>query len=134
MTAPNASRSLRLTDFRTPGLPDDRRREPRSPIRRRIVIERLGAPEGEETCVDVRLIDCSPRGLGFIATFPMEPGESFIARLSFRGLTLVLYTVRHCRPTAPGKWLIGAEFDGYTGTPQDHDGTALMDALTGKPQ
>ena len=93
----------------------DRRREPRIPCSREIMV--LPAPFRKgQPFRPVGLFDCSARGLGVVSPEPMEVGEQFVVELSLDGVRLAAYTVRHCTPAADGRhYNIGAAYSGLIG-------------------
>jgi hypothetical protein len=98
------------------------RREPRTKLTRRIEILPASAMTGSNwQLTSVELVDCSLRGVGFIADAPMNAGEQFLARLDLGTVSLLLYTVRHCSSTDDGKrFRIGAEFTRVAASPLFH--------------
>jgi hypothetical protein len=124
---------LTLDDFRggAAGSIDDRRREPRIPCARHISILPVESGPRGWTSATVGLFDCSARGLGLIAPWPMDVDARFFAKLNVGGVALLLYVLRHCRPLAdnPGHYKIGAELTGFVGSPRTHDADTILAAI-----
>ena len=75
-----------------------------------------------------RMIDCSPHGIGLLATRPLPLGDPFLLKVRLKRIILVVYTVRNCVELDGGIHRIGAELTGFIG-PHDCDAQAIFEAL-----
>src|SRR5688572_9762601 len=82
--------ALTLDDLRRPDNASERRREPRIPHQREIVILPTAAPH-EWAFTEVTLFDCSRHGIGIISDREMKRGSEFLAKLKVKRMTMVLY-------------------------------------------
>jgi hypothetical protein len=109
----------------------DRRKEPRIPCDREILI----LPTGFSECHGFRrlgLYDVSARGVGIVSPEAIGVGEQFLAKLRLDRVLLAVYTVQHCTPAADGKhFKIGAEFIALIGRP-GNEPKAVLDSLLGR--
>lgn len=103
--------TLTPADFRRS--PDDaeRRRGPRTPCAGSIDILPCASRNlASFTACD--LIDCSLEGVALLCPREMEVGDQFLVKFKAGKLTLLVYTVRNCRPEGD-RFRIGAEFAGF---------------------
>jgi hypothetical protein len=114
------SRSGALTaeDFEPDIATDERRKEPRFPTRKIVMILPC-AIQNEWKFRPAQLFDCSTHGLGFITGQMIAKGEQFLVKLKLRRTTLAVFTVRHCRPINSRRYIIGAEISGIVGAPEE---------------
>jgi hypothetical protein len=112
--------ALTLDDLRNSA---ERRKEPRFPHEREIVILPCASPQ-EWTFRTVHLYDCSRHGIGIITTEPFKRGDEFLAKLKVKRMTMVLYRVCHCEQLEDGRFKIGANLVEFVGTPAE-----ILDAL-----
>ena len=114
--------ALTLDDLRS-GKAADRRKEPRYPHERDIVILPCASPQEWQFCT-VHLFDCSRHGIGIISNTALKRGEEFLAKLKVKRMTMVLYRVCHCEKLPDGKFKVGANLVEFVGTPAE-----ILDAL-----
>jgi hypothetical protein len=76
----------------------------------------------------VKLVDCSAHGVGVEDAEPMNPGDQFVLYLQLGEVSMVLYTVCHCRPAEGGRFRIGAKLDGFI-TSHDADPDKVLASL-----
>jgi hypothetical protein len=78
----------------------------------------------------VRVVDCSPRGVGMVLNRPLRTGASFLLKLKLKPIVFAVYDVRHCRPTEGG-YTIGAEFHSFIGSPKaaEPDGDTICKSI-----
>jgi hypothetical protein len=87
--------------------------------------------EGENLGFEpVRVLDCSPQGVGIVLCRPLRRGASFLLKLTLKPAAFAVYDVRHCRPAEDG-YVIGAEFHGFIGSPNvpEPDGETICKAI-----
>jgi hypothetical protein len=84
--------------------------------------------DGSQASRRVRLRDCSPHGLGFDDSEPLETGQQFVVRLDLGEQIMVLYTVRHCSQSRAGPYRIGAQMCGFVGL-EDTDPDQVLASL-----
>ena len=119
MARPTNAGTLTPLDLRrdsaTPGA-EDRRREPRIPCQRQVLIAPRNTSGAAGQFKPVGLFDCSGHGLGVISEEPMVVGDQFLAKLQLRHRTaLIVYTVRHCQ-RLDRHFKIGAQFTCFLDT------------------
>jgi hypothetical protein len=124
------SEPLTLNDFRssTTATADERRREPRTSCDKRIAIWPY-VPTKDQPHQIATLFDCSPHGVGLLTDQPMTAGDQFLVELRLEAVSLVLYTVRHCRRADGGAYKVGAAFTGIVSGPCDAEAREVFDAL-----
>jgi hypothetical protein len=127
--------TLRLADFQdivagSGAAGDDRRRDPRRSVARRIVILTCVGSERDWSFQSVELTDCSTSGVGLSTAKPMTVGDHFLAKLKLDQPRLVVYTIRRCE-AAGERFRIGAELTNVIGMPADSDASAVVTALLG---
>ena len=78
----------------------------------------------------MRVVDCSVGGVGILSDQPMRADDVFLLKLKLDRVCLLVYTVRHCRPTASDLFRIGAVFTGFVaGGHGNADPSAVLEAL-----
>jgi hypothetical protein len=92
----------------------DKRRQARIPATGTVI---MAYGEGENLGFEpVRVVDCSPQGVGIVLHRPLPAGSSFLLKLILKPTAFAVYNVRHCRPAENG-YVIGAELHGFIGSP-----------------
>lgn len=111
------SDSLTTADFHDKGNAGDKRREPRTSVKRIISIMPCDSdPGGRFQQVEIQ--DCSSNGIGLVSPIAMSEGERFLVKFLVHRTLLLTYTVRHCEPTDK-RFRIGAELSGIIGGTKD---------------
>ena len=92
----------------------EQRREARTPETGAVI---MAYGEGENLGFEpVRVMDCSPHGVGIVLHRPLPAGASFLLKLNLKPTAFAVYDVRDCRPAERG-YTIGAELHGFIGSP-----------------
>jgi hypothetical protein len=119
--------SLHLSDFDVaPARPDERRREPRVACERPIAV----LPYPNKKFLNGRFVDCSMRGVGLVLTESLPVDERFLLKLRGESLTLLIYSIRNCRPM-DDRFRIGGELCGCIGTVANIGDRGILKMLLG---
>jgi hypothetical protein len=89
---------------------DERRSQPRIPVRGKIRITPAPSPTTPSEPFEAYVKDLSRAGIGFIAKGPLLPGQRISATFRRPGgkIATMEYTVRRCQKTPAGWFTIGA--------------------------
>lgn len=98
--------------------PEDRRDEPRVPLRRSIRVLASAAAQ-EWDFKTVTLLDCSERGIAVLSESAMHEGEEFLVKAKLQRMIMVIYRVSHCTEIASRQYKIGAELVECVGKPDE---------------
>ena len=109
----------------------DQRSEQRVACRKLIAL--LPCDGAEESGLRrVRLVDCSPHGIGVIAAQPLRPGQRVIAATRRQHILLIVYTVLHCTLLPDGRYRIGAAVAELLGSQHEDLGAAFRALLSAR--
>jgi hypothetical protein len=76
----------------------------------------IHGPAGNETTIEVTVLDFSRNGIGFISPRPMAPRDRFTVTLrTALGALTMFYSIRRAIPVQSSQWRVGSELLGTLG-------------------